>query len=79
MSNGNEGVLHIPQISKTGTSPSDCLLSKLGYSLEESYCSAEMQSVYSTTPADLAGYTQSYSTKDQVKKMLIKRTIETKN
>ena len=33
-SNGNEGVLHIPQgPSITGTSPSDCLLSYPGHSL----------------------------------------------
>ena len=34
--------------------PSDCLVSYLGYSLEESYLSAEIQSVYSTAPADWA-------------------------
>ena len=32
-SNGNERVLRIPQRSKTGVSPSDCLLSHLGHSL----------------------------------------------
>ena len=49
-SNGNEGVL--PQSSSiTEASPTDCLVSYLGYSQEESYSSAEMQSVYSTTPA----------------------------
>ena len=38
----NEGVLHIlPSSSITGLSPSDCLY--LGYSLEESYSSAEMK------------------------------------
>ena len=48
-----KGVLHIPQISKAGTSLSDGLMSYLGHSLEkESYSSAEMQSVYSTAPAD---------------------------
>ena len=42
-SNGNEGVLCIPQSSSiTGTSPPDCLVSYLGHSLEESYPSAEM-------------------------------------
>ena len=36
-SDGNKGVLRIPQSSSiTGTSPSDCLLSYPGYSLEES-------------------------------------------
>ena len=54
-SDGNEGVLHIPQSSNiSGASPSDCLLSYSGHSLEESYPSAEMQSVYSTAPADWA-------------------------
>ena len=37
-SNGNEGVLHIPQSSSiTRTSPSDCLVSYPGYLLRESY------------------------------------------
>ena len=55
-SNGNEGVLHIPQsLSITGTSPSDCLVSYPGHSLVgRSYTSAEMQSMYSTVPADWA-------------------------
>ena len=52
--NGNEGVLHIPQSSSnTGTSPSDCFVSYPGH-LGKSYPSAEMQSVYSTTPANRA-------------------------
>ena len=55
-SNGNEGVLCIPQSSSiTGTSPSDCLVSYPGHSLGRgSYPSAEMQSVYSTVPAGWA-------------------------
>ena len=54
-SDGNEGVLHIPQSSSTaGTSPSDCLVSYPGHSLGGSYPSAEKQSVYSTAPADWA-------------------------
>ena len=54
-SNGNEGVLHISQSpSITGTSPSDFLVSYPGLSLEGSYPSAEVQSVYSTAPADWA-------------------------
>ena len=54
-SNGNEGVLRIPQISSiTGTSPSDGLMSYPGHSLGEFYPSAEKQSVYSTTPSDWA-------------------------
>ena len=40
-SDGNEGVLHIPQI--TGASPSDCLVPYPGHSLEDAtsviYCS----------------------------------------
>ena len=39
----------------TRASPSDCLVSYPGHSLEESYSSAEMQSGYFTAPADLAG------------------------
>ena len=49
---GNEGVLHIPQSSSTtGATPSDCLMSYLGHSLEVSYPSVEMQLGYSTLPA----------------------------
>ena len=52
-SDGNEGVLCIPQSSSnTGTSPSDWLLLCLGHLLGESYPSAEIQSVYSTAPTD---------------------------
>ena len=52
-SNGNEGVLRIPQSSSiTGTSPSDCLVSYPGHLLGESYSSAEMQLVYSTALTD---------------------------
>ena len=54
-SDGNEGVLRIPQSSSTaGTSPSDCLVSYPGHFLVGSYPSAEVQSVYSTAPADWA-------------------------
>ena len=55
-SNGNKGVLRIPQSSSiTGTSPSDCLVSYPGHSLGGgSYPSAEIQSAYSTAPADRA-------------------------
>ena len=43
-SDGNDGVLHIPQISSiTGASPADCLVLYPEHSLEESYPSAEMQ------------------------------------
>ena len=57
-SDGNEGMLRIPQSSNTaGTSPSDCLVSYQGHSLGAgSYPSAEVQSVYSTAPADWAKY-----------------------
>ena len=49
-SDGNKGVFNIPQIlSITGTSPSGCLVSYPGHLLGESYPSAEIQSVYSTT------------------------------
>ena len=54
-SNGNEGILHIPQSSSiTKASPSDCLVPYPGHSLEESYPWSEIQSVYSTTPANWA-------------------------
>ena len=54
-SNGNEGVLHIPQSSSiTKASPSDCLVSYPENPLGESYPSADIQSVYSTAPADRA-------------------------
>ena len=56
-SNGHEEVCSILQISKAGASPSDGLTSYPGHSLVVvgSYPSAEMQSVYSTTPANKAG------------------------
>ena len=54
-SDGNKGVLRISKDSNiTGASPSDCLASYLGHSFEESYPTAEMQSVYSASPADWA-------------------------
>ena len=46
---GNKGQLYIPQSSKTEPLPSDCLMSYSG-----SYTSAEMQSTYSTAPANWA-------------------------
>ena len=58
-SDGNEGVLCIPQSSSiTGTLPSDCLVSYPGHSLEESYPYSKMQSVYSTAPADCRSSSQ---------------------
>ena len=54
-SDGNEGVLRIPQSpSITGASPSDRLVSYPGHSFGESYPSADKQSVDSTAPADWA-------------------------
>ena len=54
-SNGNERVLCIPQSpSITGTSPSDCLVLYPGHFLGGLTHSAEVQSVYSTAPADWA-------------------------
>ena len=54
--NGNERVLRITQrFSVAGASPSDCFVSYPGHSLGGgSYPPAEMQSVYSTAPADWA-------------------------
>ena len=46
--NGNEGVLYIPQSSRTRASPSDGLVSYPGHSLGRSYPSAKVQSVYFT-------------------------------
>ena len=54
-SDSNEGVLHVPQSSIiTEVLPSDYLISYPGYLLGESYLSAEMQLVYSATPANWA-------------------------
>ena len=56
-SDGNEEILRIPQSSSiAGTSPSDYLVTYPGHSLGGggSYPSAEVQSVYSTAPADWA-------------------------
>ena len=51
-SNGNEGILHIPQSSKAEASPSNGLVSYLGHLLKGYYPSAEIQWVYSTVPAN---------------------------
>ena len=48
-SNGNEGLLQIPQSCKTGASPSDGFISYPGHLLWVSNSSAETQSTYSTT------------------------------
>ena len=44
-----KGIHSILQSSKTRASPSDCLLLYLGHLFGESYPSAEMQSVHSTS------------------------------
>ena len=54
--NGNKGVLHILQSSRTEVSPLGGLVSYQGCSLDGGYPAAEMQSVYSTAPANLASY-----------------------
>ena len=52
---GNKRVFHILQISSiTGTSQLDCLVSYPGHSLGGIYPSAEMQLLYSTSPAEWA-------------------------
>ena len=53
-SDGNEGVLRIPQSSSiTGSSLSDCLVSYPGHSLVGvSYPSSGMKSLYSAATAD---------------------------
>ena len=52
-SDGNERVLCISRSSSiTGSSQSDCLVSCPGHLLEEAYPFAEMQSEYSTAPAE---------------------------
>ena len=50
-----KGLLHIPQISKARALLSVGLMLYQGHSLGGSYSSVEMQSVYSTAPADWAG------------------------
>ena len=54
--NGNEGVLHIPQISKTGASSSEGLISyqDTRWKLEGLTPSEEMQLVYSNATANWA-------------------------
>ena len=49
-----ERVFHIPQSSRTEDLPSDGLVSFIRHLLGESYPSADMQSVYSTTSGDWA-------------------------
>ena len=55
-SNGNEGVLHVPQSFKIGALPSNFLMSYPRYLLGRgSYLSVEMQLVYSIALANWAG------------------------
>ena len=54
--NGNERVLHIPQISKSRALLSNYLMSYPEHSLVESYHSVEMQSVYSTVLSKWFGF-----------------------
>ena len=49
--NDNKDVLHIPQSTRTESSPSDGFVSYIGHSLKESHPSAEMQSANSSAPA----------------------------
>ena len=52
---GNDGVLCISQSSSIRGAPlTDCLMSYPGYSLQESYLCARIQSVYSAPPAECA-------------------------
>ena len=53
-SNASEGILHINQFYKVGALPSDGLMSYQDTLWRGSYCSAEMQSVYSTVQANWA-------------------------
>ena len=57
-SNGNEGVFHISQSSRTEVSLSDSLVSYPKHLVGEgrSYPPAEMQSAYSTASSDWAGF-----------------------
>ena len=56
-SDGIKGVLYIPYNSSiTGTSLSDCFVSYTGHTWGGSFHSAEVQSMYSTTPANWAIY-----------------------
>ena len=58
-SNGNEGVLYIPQSSRTGASPSDvvyCHIQNTCWGVVGSYSSVEIQSAYSIAPANWAEF-----------------------
>ena len=73
----NKGVHCILQISSiTWFSPSDCLMSYPKLSLEDSYLSAEMHSVYSKTPANWARKSSSWLI-CWINRLLLGRSIPT--
>ena len=69
-SDGNEGVLCIPQSSSiTGASMSDCLVSYPGHSFflgEGTYLTAEMQSMYSIAPQPAGLYSNVFAHSEMV-------------
>ena len=68
-SNGNEGVLYIPQRTKTEPSPSDRLVLHPGHSLKGVLStSAEMQLVHSTAPANWVFWLREYKWKREREK-----------
>ena len=68
-SNGNEGILCIPQNSKIGASPSNCLEPYPGHLLWQSYPSAARQPVCYAAPANWAimHFKQTRTTAQKVK------------
>ena len=71
-SDDNEGQVRIPQSSSiTGASTADCWVSYPGHSLRESYLSAQMQSAYSTAPANWASPTMVAMPSSQTKLILL--------
>ena len=80
-SDGNEGILRIPQSSSiTEASPSDCLVSYQEHSLRESNPFAEKQSIYSTAPMTIlfcysisGPFKSSYEFPDNRMKWIFKR------
>ena len=76
---GNKGVLPVSQsASITGTSPTDCLVSYAGHSLERGfYPSTEKQLAYSTALADWASF--KWSRSDCFWHLHFKKTLLTNN
>ena len=69
---GNEEILCIPQSSSiTEASPSDCLVSYQGHSVEGSYPFPEKQSVYSTALADWAKERKKEKKKERNKEVMM--------